>query len=338
VLKKDRIYDPEKFHGRVKHFPFYDHNAPPVHLIVECCNDIYEWLDESGEHIAGVHCKAGKGRTGLISCCFLMLNGTCKNSDEALIYYGNKRTKDGKGVTIASQIRYIRYYEKVLKELEGNIPESIPLVLTRVRISYYPKKEIKISGDPYILIEINDVVVHTSEAGTVEKVKKGGYKADIKVMGMVQGDVKIILQVKKGSAKQKLCHFWFNSGFIEDMKLDLPKKEIDVANKDKNCKIFKEEFNIECFFKEPDPDDDVPALPEPEEDVEEDNSKEESIEENNKKKIIKRIKTVKSHQEKIKENHFMIIPTMANFKKLLIFLRTKIQMLERKKIMTIPIK
>jgi len=68
------------------------------------------------------------------------------------------------------------------------------------------------------------------------------------------------------------------------MKLDLPKKEIDVANKDKNCKIFKEEFNIECFFKEPDPDDDVPALPEPEEDVEEDNSKEESIEENNKKK------------------------------------------------------
>jgi len=103
-------------------------------------------------------------------------------------------------------------------------------------------------------------------------------------------------------------------------------------------KKFKEEFNIECFFKEPDPDDDVPALPEPEEDVEEDNSKEESIEENNKKKIIKRIKTVKSHQEKIKENHFMIIPTMANFKKLLIFLRTKIQMLERKKIMTIPIK
>jgi phosphatidylinositol-3,4,5-trisphosphate 3-phosphatase/dual-specificity protein phosphatase PTEN len=294
--EKDRIYDSEKFHGRVKHFPFYDHNAPPVNLILECCNDIFEWLKESKEHVVGVHCKAGKGRTGLISCCFLMLNGTCKNSDEALVYYGNKRTKDGKGVTIASQIRYIRYYERVLKELDGTIPPAIPLVLTLVRITYYPKKEIKITGDPHILIEINDQITHKSEAGIIEKVKKGGYKADIRVTGIVQGDVKIILQVKKGAKKQKLCHFWFNSGFIEDMKLELPKKEIDVANKDKNCKIFKEDFKIECFFKEPDPEDEVPN-PIPEEEGE-DNSKDESEEHNNNDKDDKKKK--KSNKDKRK--------------------------------------
>jgi len=251
-----------------------------VNLILECCNDIYQWLDESKEHVVGVHCKAGKGRTGLISCCYLMLNGTCKNSDEALVYYGNKRTKDGKGVTIASQIRYIKYYERVLKELSGNIPPAIPLVLTLVRITSYPKKEIKLNGDPYILIEMNDIVTHKSEPGTIEKIKKGGYKADIRVTGIVQGDVKIILQVKRGAKKQKLCHFWFNSGFIEDMKLELPKKEIDVANKDKNCKIFKEDFKIECFFKEPDPEDEIPGNPLPEEEIE-DNSKDESGEDNN---------------------------------------------------------
>jgi len=254
--EKDRIYDPEKFHGRVKHFPFYDHNAPPVHLIVDCCNDISEWLDTNKKHVAGIHCKAGKGRTGLISCCYLLMKGTCSDTDEALRYYGTKRTTDGKGVTIASQIRYIRYYEKVLKELDGLIPDGLPLILTRMRVTFYPKKEI--NGDPCVVIEMNDLITHVSEMGNVEKVKKGTYKADIKVMGVVQGDVKINLQVKRrGGSKQKLCHFWFNSGFITNMKLELLKPEIDVANKDKKCKIFKEEFAIECFFKDPDPEDEI---------------------------------------------------------------------------------
>jgi len=153
-----------------------------------------------------------------------MLNGTCKDSDDALTYYGNQRTKDGKGVTIASQIRYIRYYEKVLKELDGTIPPAITLVLTRVKIRAYPKKEIKFNGDPIILIEMNDEVVHTSQPGKVSKLKNGGYRATIKVGGKVNGDVKIVLMVKKGSKKHKLCHFWFNTGFIEDMNLKLPKK------------------------------------------------------------------------------------------------------------------
>jgi len=277
--EKDRIYDPEKFHGRVKHFPFYDHNAPPVQLIVDCCNDIAEWLDDNKDNVAGIHCKAGKGRTGLISCCYLLLKETCRDTDEALRYYGIKRTKDGKGVTIASQIRYIRYYERVIKEMDGVIPAAIPLILTRMRVTSYPKKELKTTGDPYVVIEMNDQITHSSEMGTVEKVKKGSYKADIKVMGVVQGDVKINLQLKRRNGKQKLCHFWFNSGFINNMKLELVKAEIDVANKDKNCKIFKEEFAIECFFKEPDPDDDINMAPR-EEDMEE-NSHESQDEENN---------------------------------------------------------
>jgi len=245
--EKERIYDPSKFHGRVKHFPFYDHNAPPINLIDECCKDIRSWLDDP-EHIVGIHCKAGKGRTGLIICCYLLYEGVCATSDEALVYYGNKRTVDGKGVTIASQQRYIRYYERVLKEMNGIIPPITPLIITRVRIATYPKKEVL--GDPFIIIEMDSKIVHKSGYGTINKIKKNCYKADVPVEGKVRGDCKIILSVKKrGGGKQKLCHFWFNSGFIIDNKLTLTKAEIDVANKDKKCKIFKEDFHIEVFFK-----------------------------------------------------------------------------------------
>jgi phosphatidylinositol-3,4,5-trisphosphate 3-phosphatase/dual-specificity protein phosphatase PTEN len=245
--EKERIYDPSKFHGRVKHFPFYDHNAPPINLIDECCKDIKNWLDDPG-HMVGIHCKAGKGRTGLIICCYLMFDGICATSEEALIYYGNQRTIDGKGVTIASQKRYIRYYERVLKEMNGIIPPITPIIMTRIRITSYPKKELL--GDPFVTIEIEDKQVHKSSYGSITKVKKSGYKADITVEGKVKGDCKIILSVRKrAGGKQKLCHFWFNTGFIIDNKLSLPKAEIDVANKDKKCKIFKDDFNIEIFFK-----------------------------------------------------------------------------------------
>jgi phosphatidylinositol-3,4,5-trisphosphate 3-phosphatase/dual-specificity protein phosphatase PTEN len=249
--EKERIYDTNKFNGRVAHFPFYDHNAPPINLIDECCKDIQKWLEDP-EHMVGIHCKAGKGRTGLIICCYLMFDGTCSTSDDALVYYGNKRTIDGKGVTIASQKRYIRYYERVLKEMDGIIPPASELVMSRIRITCYPKKELP-PGEPFITIEIDDKLAHKSEYGTITKLKKNGYKADIPVDGNISGDCKIQLIVrKKGGVKQKLCHFWFNTGFIIDNKLTLPKSEIDVANKDKKCKIFKEDFAIEIFFKEAD--------------------------------------------------------------------------------------
>lgn len=48
-----------------------------------------------------------------------------------------------------------------------------------------------------------------------------------------------------------LCHFWFNSGFIDpkEMKLHLVKSTIDVANKDRKQKVFRDDFAIEAYFK-----------------------------------------------------------------------------------------
>jgi len=46
----------------------------------------------------------------------------------------------------------------------------------------------------------------------------------------------------------KICHFWFNTGFVKNNHVLLEKPTIDVANKDKKCKVFKEDFTIEGFF------------------------------------------------------------------------------------------
>ena len=115
-LEKDRIYEKKLFlRSKVALFPSLDHNPCSVKLLLEFCVDICLFLILNLDSVAAVHCKAGKGRTGVMICCYLVFSGLCKNTEEAVNYYGVMRTTNMKGVTIPSQIRYIRYFETFLK-------------------------------------------------------------------------------------------------------------------------------------------------------------------------------------------------------------------------------
>jgi phosphatidylinositol-3,4,5-trisphosphate 3-phosphatase/dual-specificity protein phosphatase PTEN len=51
--------------------------------------------------VIAIHCKAGKGRTGLIVSAFLLFGDYNFNDpDEAMIYYNKRRTMNHKGLTI----------------------------------------------------------------------------------------------------------------------------------------------------------------------------------------------------------------------------------------------
>ena len=115
-LEKDRIYTKNAFpNSKVGLFPANDHNPCPIKLILEFCIDICIYLIKNPKGVAAVHCKAGKGRTGVMSCAYLIFSGLCDKSEKAFRYYARIRTKDNTGVTIASQRRYIRYFEAFLK-------------------------------------------------------------------------------------------------------------------------------------------------------------------------------------------------------------------------------
>lgn len=75
-----RQYCDSKFENRVENkYRFNDHHPPPFKIIEEFCQDVSSWLSDDNERIVAVHCKAGKGRTGTMICCYLLYEMYKKN-------------------------------------------------------------------------------------------------------------------------------------------------------------------------------------------------------------------------------------------------------------------
>ena len=144
-LEKDRIYNKDVFpNSKVGLFPATDHNPSPIKLILEFCIDLCLYLIKNPKGVAAVHCKAGKGRTGVMICSYLVFSGLCQTSEKAFRYYARVRTKNNTGVTIASQKRYIKYFETFL---ESNFyPPYINLIPKIIRSHFS------------FLIDRNDIV------------------------------------------------------------------------------------------------------------------------------------------------------------------------------------
>ncbi|KAF9591499.1 hypothetical protein IFM89_004553, partial [Coptis chinensis] len=94
----EESYDPSHFHGRVEIFPFDDNHVPSLDMIKAFCESVHSWLASDAKNVAVIHCMAGKGRTGLMVCAYLVYCGM--SAEEALQLYADKRTVNNEGVYI----------------------------------------------------------------------------------------------------------------------------------------------------------------------------------------------------------------------------------------------
>lgn len=241
-LCSERAYDPDKFDGRVARYPFDDHNPPHLSTIKAFVLDAIEWLARGPENVAAVHCKAGKGRTGVAICCLLLSQDTCLDAEHALSFFGEKRTHNSQGVTIPSQKRFVGYWETIVRAHGGIIPKAPELLFWGIRMNYIPRVA---NSSFYVRMFCEGFEVFSSSPESVNP--KDSYM-DFNTYGMaVQGHIKVVIYTHQIKDDEDICHFWLHTAFLPSEFVHLEREEIDVANKDKKGR-FHHGFSINAYF------------------------------------------------------------------------------------------
>ena len=254
-LCDDKKYSSSCFYKQ-GYFPFRDHEAPPLNLIRPFCEDAKQFLDEDKDNVVSIHCKAGKGRTGTFICCLLLYMKFFDTADECLLYYGLMRVGTPKGVTVPSQIRYVHYFESILK---NNIPHPITfkkILIRKVKMYTIPKFGKKKKLTPLFSIENQGKVVKYSDLNkkkenyTVTNFDLPFLEFPMNIGGIsVCGDVRILFYQTQLLKNEKMFKFWFNTNFLPSTGLyEIKKEQIDKACKDKKCKVYQANFKIEIEY------------------------------------------------------------------------------------------
>ncbi|XP_071571098.1 phosphatase and tensin-like isoform X1 [Temnothorax nylanderi] len=212
-LCSERSYDCKKFKQRVATYAFDDHNPPKLEQIKPFCEDVQSWLSQDKDNVAAVHCKAGKGRTGVMVCCYLLHSKQFPTATEALNYYGTKRTHDRKGVTIPSQRRYVDYYATLLQE--GLSYEPVTLLLRKIQLDPVPIFNGGQGCLHFVISESNKRIFSDDY-----EVRKGTSSICIPLSHTVAltGDIRVEFYNyrPKMKRKEKMFHFWFNTFFVRE--------------------------------------------------------------------------------------------------------------------------
>lgn len=249
-----RGYDPSIFYDRVERYPFKDHNTPPLETMAAFANSAKYWLDQDPQNVVNLHCKAGKGRAGLMCCVLLVRTGVAKSAKEALELYDRKRVINNKGLTVTSQRKFVIFYEALwrkfwnAKDVDiGQIPGELPSS-TKWEVPKQPvlhllglelvNAETKVSKKIRVLVfqgtNFKPTLLYDSGKATEEG--KLTFSCDC----FIEGNFKVLVQNDRGFLFKplKLFELWHNTLFMnryaqtvdfERDQLDIKKKMISVV-------------------------------------------------------------------------------------------------------------
>ncbi|KAL1621193.1 Telomerase protein component 1 [Diplodia seriata] len=141
-------YPDEEVYGRIWHYPWPDHHPPPFALVPRIVASMRNWLQAHKDNVAVVHCKAGKGRSGTVSCSYLIAEEGWKVED-ALKRFTERRMRPsfGPGVSIPSQLRWVNYVDRWTKSGKVYVERQIEILEVH---AWGVRNGVKVSIDGFV--------------------------------------------------------------------------------------------------------------------------------------------------------------------------------------------
>jgi phosphatidylinositol-3,4,5-trisphosphate 3-phosphatase/dual-specificity protein phosphatase PTEN len=243
-----RGYPSSAFDGRAERYPFLDHGCPYLQTMTNFCDSAARWLHGDPDHVVALHCKAGKGRAGLMACCLLLRMGHCATAAEAIAFYGQGRTRDGKGLTVPTQLTSVGYYERCWRMQESGVALPAPprYTLVEVELEKPPAKPMS------VCFQLSLGAGATLERKYESAADTSKFFCNVPVQDVVQMQ---FFRVKDGKKKKKkLCICNFNTLFLDlpedgSNVMRIPKSRLDKLCKDKKHKKVPENFQLVLHFK-----------------------------------------------------------------------------------------
>lgn len=268
--ERNRCYPASEFDGRAKWFPVEDHNVPTLQQAVAFCEDAASWLAGDERRVVALHCKAGKGRAGMMACMLLLRMGYASSAAGAIENYNSIRVSDRLGLTVTSQKKWVGYYEALLvhrRHLPGQIePSAAPIGLTPGDIvepsivveQLVLRNTLTGVAPPELRLRVFQLDTESGKKALVcEELGRDRFAVDRELRGCISFE---FYRVPSGDCSSKK-HFkvWLNSlllnstevagsGSIRRRVTVVARSEMDWVRRDKKMRRFPAAFELEMTF------------------------------------------------------------------------------------------
>ncbi|XP_046860146.1 tensin-1-like isoform X2 [Xenia sp. Carnegie-2017] len=239
-----RSYDISKLNHQVLDFGWPDHLAPPLERLVSICKSIDSWLKSDPQHVVVVHCKGGKGRTGVVVASYMHYSKQSESPEAAMDEFAIRRFYDDKlaGVTQPSQRRYVHYLDAYMANKISITDKCISL--QHIVVHVIPNYDGKGGCRPFFSIYQDFELIYETDVYTVND--KPTLRLSIKNGLDVRGDILVKCSHKSiTSGREIVFRCQFHTDAVENYFLRFEKSQLDVAHKDKR---FSENGAVEFIF------------------------------------------------------------------------------------------
>lgn len=281
----------KEYFESVEAYSCIEHNMG-IRQLIHFCRLCEQYLAQNPNGVMVVTCDEGKGKSAVFIASFLLHSGNCTSVEEVITMINSERTPKGheidKAIYRPAHVRYLSYYEALLKSSNEDLYHTKTLRLCRVRFPNctpdYSRSLLNSGCNINIRVKViafeqmktskgvkrgEELETHTQQLGTESAQHKvvfdelsEVYSNDYSTVPFRSAHESVDLDLfdhnillRQDCILEVLCDqeivmsVSFHTAFVEAQFLQFDKNSIDIIAQDTHHHIVGPDFKMECVFQ-----------------------------------------------------------------------------------------